>query len=85
MAMQLLLALSVLTFASYGIAKPSEEPSVKVNITLNIDEGSTHELVALVKEDGKWKAPKNENGEASQMTISSRLPELVLSGLGRYQ
>ena len=63
MAKQLLLALSILAFSTYGFAKPKEEPSVKVNIAVNTDKGSTHESVALVKEDGNWKALKNRNGK----------------------
>ena len=67
MAKQLLLALSILAFSTYGFAKPKEEPSVKVNIAVNTDKGSTHESVALVKEDGKWKPLKDRNGGARQM------------------
>ena len=67
MTKQMLLTLLVLAFGSYGFAKPSEEPSVKVNITVNTDQGSTHESVALVKEDGKWKALKDRKGGARQM------------------
>ena len=88
MEKQLLLALSVLALGRYGFAKPNEAPSVKVNIAVNTDQGSTHESVALVKEDGKWKALKDRTGEAPQMSISSRLPGILLPGvaeLGRFQ
>ena len=83
MAKQMLLTLLVLVFGSYGFAKPSEEPSVKVNIAVNTDQGSTHESVALVKEDGKWKALKDRKGGARQMNIFSRLPDL--RGFGKFQ
>ena len=59
MAKLLLFALSVLAFGSYVFAKPSEEPSVKIDIEVNTDQGSAHESVALIKEDGKWKALKD--------------------------
>ena len=85
MAMQLLSVLSVLAFASYGIAKHNEQPSVKVNIAVNTDQGSTQESVAIVKDDGKWKALKDKNSGARQMNISSRLSESALPGSGRYQ
>ena len=88
---QLLLTLLVLAFGSYGFAKPTEEPSVKINIAVNTDQGSTHESVELVKEDGKWKALNDSKGGAHQMSISSR-PQLLLpllpdelSRLGRFQ
>ena len=58
MAKQLLFALSVLAFGSYVFAKPGEEPSVKVKIAVNTDQGSTHESIGLIKETGKWKALK---------------------------
>ena len=85
MEKQLLLALSVLTLGCYSFAKPNEEPSVKINITVNTDQGSTHESVAIVKDDGKWKALKDKNSGARQMNISSRLSESALPGSGRYQ
>ena len=88
MEKQLLFAISVLALSSYVFAKPNEEPSVKVNIAVNTDQGSTHESVALVKEDGKWKALKDRNDEARQMSISSRLPGILLPGgaeFGRFQ
>ena len=72
MAKQLLMALSVLAFSSYGFSKPNEELSVKVNIAVNTDQGSTHESVALVKEDGKWKAMKDRKGIARQRNIYPR-------------
>ena len=74
MAMQLLLALSVLAFTSYGNAKPSGEPSVKVNIAVNTDQRSAHESVPFVKEDEKWKVLTDRNSGARQTSISSRLP-----------
>ena len=75
MARQLLFALSVLAFDSYVFAKPSEEPSVKIKIAVNTDKGGTHESVELVKEDGKWKALKDRNGRARQMsTLDIPLP-----------
>ena len=83
MAMQLLLALSVLAFTSYGNAKPSEEPSVKVNIAVNTDQRSAHESVPFVKEDEKWKVLTDRNSGARQTSISSRLLESVLPRLGR--
>ena len=88
MAMQLLSVLSVLAFASYGIAKHNEEPSVKVNIAVNTDQGSTHESIALVNEDGKWKALKDKNGGARQRSISGTTPRMSLPGVpesGRFQ
>ena len=85
MAMQLLLALSVLAFISYGNAKPSEEPSIKVNIAVNTDQRSAHESVPFVKEDEKWKVLTDRNCGARQTSISSRLPESALPGSGRYQ
>ena len=64
MEKQLLLALLVLGFSSYGCAKPNEEPSVTGKYPLvNTDQGSTNESVSLVKEDGNWKALKNRNGK----------------------
>ena len=48
MVKQLLLTLLIVALGSYGFAKPSEEPSVKVNIVVNTDQGSAHESVALV-------------------------------------
>ena len=78
MEKQLLLALSVLALGCYSFAKPNEEPSVKINITVNTDHGSTHESVALVNEDGKWKALKDRNSGARQMSISSRLAGILL-------
>ena len=83
MEKQLLLALSVLALGRYGFAKLNEAPSVKVNIAVNTDQGSTHESVALVKEDGKWKALKDRKGGARQMNIFSRLPDL--RGFGKFQ
>ena len=88
MEKQLLLALSVLTLGCYSFAKPNEEPSVKINITVNTDQGSTHESVALVNEDGKWKALKDKNGGARQRSISGTTPGMLLPGvaeLGRFQ
>ena len=82
MAMKLLLTLLVLAFGSYGFAKPSEGPSVKVNIAVNTDQGSTHESAGFVNEDGKWKALKDRNSGARQMSISSRLPGILLPGVG---
>ena len=87
MAKQLLFALSILAFGSYVFAKPSEEPSVKVNIAVNTDQGSTHETVALIKEDGKWKALKDRNGVVPQMNISRRTPGIQFPGVaesGRF-
>ena len=63
MEKQLLLALSLLAFSSYDFVRPNEEPSIKVNTAANTDQGSTNESVALVKEDGNWKALKNRNGK----------------------
>ena len=86
MAKQLLLTLLVLALGSYGFAKLSEEPSVtsvKVNIDVNSDQGSTHESVSLVKEDGKWKTLKDRKGEARQLNIFSRLPDM--RGFGKFQ
>ena len=88
MEKQLLLALSILALGRYGFAKPNEAPSVKINIAVNTDQGSTHESVALVKEDGKWKVLKDRNGRARQRSISSRLPGILLpgeKGSGRFQ
>ena len=88
MAMQLLSVLSVLAFASYGIAKHNEEPSVKVNIAVNTDQGSTHESIALVNEDGKWKALKDKNGRARQRSISDKTSGILLPSvaeLGRFK
>ena len=88
MAMQSLLTLLVLAFGSYGYAKRSEEPSVKVNIVVNINQGSTHESVPLAKEGGKWKALKDRKGGARQINISSKSSELVLPdlrGFGKFQ
>ena len=88
MAKQLVFALSILAFGSYVFAKPSEEPSVKVNIAVNTDQGSAHESVALVKEDGKWKALKDRDGGARQMNIPYIMgpPALTdLRGFGKFQ
>ena len=88
MEKQLLLALSVLALGCYSFAKPNEEPSVKINITVNTDQGSTHESVALVNEDGKWKALKDRNGGARQRSISGTTPGKLLpdvAELGRFQ
>jgi len=81
MEKQLLLALSVLALGCYSFAKPNEEPSVKINITVNTDQGSTHESVALVNEDGKWKALKDRNGGARQRSISGTTPRMSLPGV----
>ena len=90
MEKQFLLALSVLALGCYSFAKPNEEPSVKINITVNTDQGSTHESVALVNEDGKWKALKDRNGGARQMStlnipILPRMPLHEVAELGRFQ
>ena len=88
MEKQLLLALSVLALGCYSFAKPNEEPSVKINITVNIDQGSTHESIALVKEDGKWKTLKDRNGEARQMNTWGQMGTPVLTdlrGFGKFQ
>ena len=88
MEKQLLLALSVLALGCYSFAKPNEEPSVKINITVNTDQGSTHESVALVNEDGKWKALKDKNGGARQRSISGKTSGMLLpvaAELGRFQ
>ena len=88
MAKQLLFTLLVLAFGSYGFAKPSEEPSVQVNIAVNTDQGSTHESIALVKEDGKWKTLKDRNGEARQMNTWGQMGTPVLTdlrGFGKFQ
>ena len=66
MEKQLLLALSLLAFSSYDFVRPNEEPSIKVNTAANTDQGSTHESIALVKEDGKWKALNDKKGRARQ-------------------
>ena len=87
MEKQLLLALSVLTLGCYSFAKPNEEPSVKINITVNTDQGSTHESIALIKEDGKWKALKDRNGVVPPMNISRRTPGILFPGVaesGRF-
>ena len=78
MAKQLMLTLLVLALGSYRFAKLSEEPSVKVNIAVNTDQGSTHESVELVKEDGKWRALNDRKGKARQMNTSSILSGLLL-------
>ena len=88
MEKELLLAFSVLAVGIYGFAKPNEEPSVKINITVNTDQGSNHESIALVNEDGKWKALKDRNGGARQRSISGKTPGMLLPGaaeLGRFQ
>jgi len=73
MEKQFLLALYVLALGCCSFAKPNEEASVKINITVNTDQGSTHESVALVNEDGKWKALKDRNGGARQRSISGTI------------
>ena len=83
MAKQLLFALSVLAFGSYVIAKLSEEPSVKVNIAVNTDQGSTHESVAYGGwckwcNRGKRTALRDRNGRARQL---STLDTPILPGL----
>ena len=83
MEKQLLLALSIFALGSYCFAKPNEKPSVKVNITVKTDQGSTHDSVALVNEDGKWKVLKDRNGGARQRSISSATPGVA--ELGRIQ
>ena len=87
MEKQLLLALSLLAFSSYDFVRPNEEPSIKVNTAANTDQGSTHESIALVKEDGKWKALKDRNGAVPQMNISRRTPGILFPGVaesGRF-
>ena len=83
MEKQLLLVLSVLALGCYSFAKPNEESSVKINITVNTDQGSTHESVALVNEDGKWKALKDRNGGARQRSISGTIKGNVFTRCGR--
>ena len=88
MEKQLWFALSVLAFGNDVFARPSEEPSVKINIAPvnigpNTDQDSTHKSFTLVEEDGKWKTLKDRNGGARQMSISSRLPGVAKSG--RFQ
>ena len=87
MVKQLLLTLLVVALGSYGFAKLSEEPTVKVNIAVNTDQGSTHESVALVKEDGEWKALNDRKDAARRKNIPLLLPLLPdeLSALGRFQ
>ena len=64
MEKQLLLALLVLGFSSYGFAKPNEKPSVNGKYLLvNTEQGSANDSVSLVEEDGNWKALKNRNGK----------------------
>ena len=56
MTKQFMLTLLVIAFGSYGFARLSEEPFLKVNIAVNTDQGSTHESALLVKEESKWRA-----------------------------
>ena len=90
MAIQRLFVLLFLAFGNYGFVKPNEEASVKIEIAVNTDQGSRHGSVALVKEDGKWKALNAKNREASQRSGFSILdqfkPDIYIPQFGRiYQ
>ena len=68
MAIELLLIISVFTVGKYGLAKPSEEASIKLNINVNtdegVDDGPLHRSILLHKEDGNWKSTKgNDEGK----------------------
>ena len=69
MAMKLLLIISVFAVGRYGLAKPSEEASIKLNINVNTDEGvdvgPIHKSFLIHKEDGNWKSTQGNNHAAS--------------------
>ena len=69
MAMKLLLIISVFTVSKYGLAKPSEEASIKLNINVNTDEGvdggSLHKTILLHKDVGNGRTLKGKNRRAS--------------------
>ena len=75
MAKKLLLTLVIFAFCNYGIAKPSEERR---------SQGITHESVALVKEEGKWKTLKDGNGGSGQRSNELGLPGFLDSGFCRF-
>jgi len=62
--MKLLLIISVFIFCKYGLAKPSEEASIKLNINVNTDEGvdvgPLHKTILLHKNVGNERAVKDD-------------------------
>ena len=69
MVMKLLLIISVFTVGKYGLAKPSEEASINLNINVNTDEGvdggSLHKTILLHKDVGNGRTLKGKNRRAS--------------------
>ena len=65
MAIKTLLIISILTVGKYGLAKESEEASIKLNINVNTDEGvyvgPLHKSILIHKEDGNWKSTQGKN------------------------
>jgi len=66
MAIKLLLIISVFTVCKYGLSKPSEEASIRLNINLNtdqgVDDGTVHKSVLLHKTQGGGGPPPPKPG-----------------------
>ena len=75
MAIKLLLIISVFTVGKYGLAKPSEDASIKLNINVNtyegVEVGPFHKSSLLHKEDGNWKSTKGKTREANPKSGSN--------------
>ena len=65
MAVKLFLIILVFTVGKYGLAKPSEEASIKLNINVNTDEGvdvgPLHKTILLHKNVENGRAMKGKN------------------------
>ena len=66
--MKVLLIISVFTVVKYGLAKPSEEASITLNININTDEGedvsAMQRSIPIHKEDGNWTSMQgNDEGK----------------------
>ena len=64
MAIKLLLIISVFTVCKYGLSKPSEEASIRLNINLNtdqgVDDGTVHKSLLLHKTQGGGGPPPSK-------------------------
>jgi len=76
LTLMLSLIISVFAVGRYGLAKPSEEASIKLNINVNTDEGvdvgPIHKSFLIHKEDGNWKSTQ---ALARSLPIEARLLE----------
>ena len=81
MAMKVLLIISVFTVVKYGLAKPSEEASIRLNINVNTDQGVDnnilHKSLLLHKTQGGGGPPPPKPGHGRAL-IGKNLPNVCL-------